>query len=103
MEWTKKIDFKQTKYRLPAILYIPLLVTGYFFIDLFHTEKAEIPDTSLQTTEYLNPNLPEANIKGDLEGKYESMLKSYGKIDDFSAINNIDRDAEGSDKEAYES
>lgn len=103
MEWTKKIDFKQTKYRLPAILYIPLLVTGYFFIDLFHTEKAEIPDTSLQTTEYLNPNLPEANIKGDLEGKYESMLKSYGKIDDFSAISNIDRDAEGSDKEEYES
>lgn len=103
MEWTKKIDFKQTKYRLPAILYIPLLVTGYFFIDLFHTEKAEIPDTSLKTTEYLNPNLPEANIKGDLEGKYESMLKSYGKIDDFSAISNIDRDAEGSDKEEYES
>lgn len=103
MEWTKKIDFKQTKYRLPAILYIPLLVTGYFFIDLFHTEKAEIPDTSLQTTEYLNPNLPEANIKGDLEGKYESMLKSYGKIDDFSAISNIDRDAEGSEKEEYES
>jgi len=88
---------------LPAILYIPLLFTGYFLIDLFHTEKAEIPDSSLQTTDYLNPNLPEANVKSDLEGKYESMLKSYGKIDDFSAISNIERDEAGSDKEEYES
>lgn len=103
MEWTKKINFKQPKYMLPALVYFPLLFTGYFAIDMMNTEKAEIPDESMQTTDYLNPNLPEAKVKGELEGKYESMLKSYGKIDDFSAISNIERDEAGSEKEEYES
>lgn len=88
---------------LPALVYFPLLFTGYFAIDMMNTEKAEIPDENMQTTDYLNPNLPEAKVKGELEGKYESMLKSYGKIDDFSAISNIDRDEAGSEKEEYES
>ena len=88
----KKINWKQPKYMLPLIIYVPLLFVGYFVIDLFHTEKAEIPDTSMTTTEYLNPELPGAKIKGDGVGnKYESMLKSYGRIDDYSAMNNIDR------------
>ena len=38
---------------LPAVLYIPLLVASYFIFDLFHTETAEIPDKTLQTTEFL--------------------------------------------------
>jgi hypothetical protein len=60
----EKINFKQPKYMLPAILYIPLLAASYFIFDLFNTGKAEIPDKSLQTTEFLNPNLPDATIKG---------------------------------------
>ena len=32
------INFKQPKYVLPAILYPLLLATGYFVIDMFHTE-----------------------------------------------------------------
>lgn len=36
----KRINFRQPKYMLPAILYIPLLGTSYFIFDLFHTEKA---------------------------------------------------------------
>lgn len=102
MEQFKKINFKQPKYILPAILYFPLLFTGYFVIDMFHTEKAEIADPTMQSTEYLNPNLPQAKVKDGLDGKYESMLKSYGKIDDFSAIENIDSE-EDSQLEKYES
>ena len=102
MEQLKKINFKQPKYILPAILYFPLLFTGYFVIDMFHTEKAEIADPTMQSTEYLNPNLPQAKVKDGLDGKYESMLKSYGKIDDFSAIENIDNE-EDSQLEKYES
>ena len=45
----------------------------------------------------------EPKVKDDLEGKYESMLKSYGKIDDFSAVSNIDRDESDAGKEEYES
>ena len=64
MDALKKINWKQPKYMIPLIIYFPLLFVGYFVIDLFHTEKAEIPD-GLTTTEYLNPDLPDAKMKGD--------------------------------------
>ena len=103
MDILKKINWKQPKYMLPLIIYFPLLFLGYFVIDLFHTEKAEIPDSSLTTTEYLNPVLPDAKMKGDgIGNKYESMVKSYGKIDDFTAMENIDRNNE-EEKESYDS
>lgn len=99
----KNINFKQGKYILPLFIYFPSLFVGYFVIDLFHTEKAEISDKDLTTTEYLNPELPEAKMRGDgIGGKYESMVKSYGKIDDYSAMENIDRNEE-TQKEEYES
>ena len=99
----KNINWKQPKYMLPLIIYFPLLFVGYFVIDLFHTEKAEIPDSSMTTTEYLNPDLPDAKMKGDgIGNKYESMLKSYGRIDDYTAMNNIDRNND-EEKENYDS
>ena len=102
MDALKKINWKQPKYMIPLIIYFPLLFVGYFVIDLFHTEKAEIPD-GLSTTEYLNPDLPKAKMKGDgIGNKYESMLKSYGKIDDYSALGNIERNEEET-REEYES
>ena len=88
-ESLRNSEKKQPKYMIPLIIYFPLLFVGYFVIDLFHTEKAEIPD-GLATTEYLTPDLPDAKMKGDgIGNKYESMLKSYGKIDDYSALGNI--------------
>ena len=102
MDALKKINWKQPKYMIPLIIYFPLLFVGYFVIDLFHTEKAEIPD-GLATTEYLNPDLPDAKMKGGgIGNKYESMLKSYGKIDDYSALGNIERNEEDT-REEYES
>ena len=42
-------------------------------------------------------------MKGDgIGNKYESMVKSYGKIDDFTAMENIDRNNE-EEKESYDS
>ena len=104
MRITDKINFRQPKYMLPAIVYIPLLATGYFVFDMFNTEVAETQDKNLQTTEFLNPNLPSAKIrKGDgIGGKYENMAKSYGRIADYSAVDNIERDNQ-EEKEAYES
>jgi len=101
----EKINFRQPKYMLPAILYIPLLVASYFIFDLFRAEKAEIPDKALQTTEFLNPDLPDATIKGGdgIGSKYENMAKSWGKIADYTAVDNIERDEPENDKEKYES
>ena len=102
MELTKRINIRQPKYMIPALIYFPLIFTAYFVIDAFGTKKAETVDPSMQTTEYLNPNLPQAKVKDDLDGKYESMLKSWGKIDDYSAVGNIDRDDDGAATETYE-
>ena len=105
MDIIKRINFRQPKYMLPAILYIPLLIASYFIFDLFHTEKAEIPNKTLQTTEFLNPELPDAQIRGGdgIGSKYENMAKSWGKIQDYSAVDNIDRDEPADNKEEYES
>ncbi len=100
---TDKINFKQPKYMLPAILYPLLLITGYLVFDIFDTETAE-KINKLQTTEFLNPEIPQAQIQNDgIGGKYESMVKSYGKIQDYSAVENIDRGNEEENKEGYDS
>ena len=100
---TDRINFRQPKYVLPAILYPLLLVTGYLVMDIFDTEVAETP-SALQTTEYLNPELPEAQMRDDgIGGKYESMVKSYGRIQDYSAVENIERNNNETEKEDYDS
>ena len=105
MKITDRINFRQTKYRLPAILYVPLLIAAYLIFDLFDTQVAETPDKDMQTTEFLNPELPDAKIRGGdgIGGKYENMQKAWGKIDDYTAIDNIDRDEPDENKEEYES
>ena len=104
MKLTERINFRQPKYMLPAIVYLPLLGASYFIFDLFDTKVAEKKDANMQTTEYLNPSLPQAHIKGGdgIGGKYENMLNAYGKIEDHSAVENIDRDNE-QEKEEYQS
>ena len=104
MKILEKINFRQPKYMLPATLYFPLLGTSYFIFDLFQTETIEIQDKALQTTEFLNPELPGAQIKDDgIGSKYENMAKSWGKIQDYSAVDNIDREEPDKNKEEYES
>ena len=103
MKILDKINWKQPKYILPAIIYLPLLFTGYFIFDMFDTELADVNPTTLETTEYLNDKMPTAQVTEELGGKYENMLKSYGKIEDYSAVENIERGSEGEPTEDYES
>ena len=101
MKLTEKINFRQPKYMLPAILYLPLVFCGFFVLRLFDTEKVET--STAETTEYYNDKLPDANIKGDGIGdKYTNMLNDFGKIKDESAVENIERDNDDI-KENYES
>ena len=95
MNLLQKINFRQPKYVLPAILYPLILGTGWLVIDMFRTEVKDTPDRNLEETEYLNPTLPQAQIRDDgIGGRTESMMKSYGRIQDYSAVENIDRDNE---------
>lgn len=97
------INFKQPKYMIPLIIYVPVLFTAYFVLDMFDTKLAEKP-TGLETTEYLNANLPQAKIKDDgIGNRYDNMLKSFGRIQDFSAVENIDRNNTDDEKEEFTS
>ena len=99
----RQINWKQPKYMLPAIIYIPLLATGYFVIDIFHTETAEVP-SELETTEYLNAELPKAQLKGDaIVSKRDAMERSFGQISDFSAVEGIEQDDDKPQTEDYDS
>jgi hypothetical protein len=99
----KSINWRQPKYAIPAIIYLPLLFTGYFVIDLCHTEPANIIDDGMVTKESLNYDLPEAQLNSDgIGGKYENMAKSFGGIQDFSAVENIERDGDEEDTEDYD-
>ncbi len=103
MKITDKINFKQPKYILPAIIYFPILATAYFTFDMFDTELADVNPNNLETTEYLNDKMPTAKIDGEIGGKYENMLKSYGKVEDYSAVENIDNTKQEEPREEYES
>ena len=46
----KKINFKQPKYMLPAILYLPLIGLGWLVIDMFQTDVSSGEESVLQKT-----------------------------------------------------
>lgn len=101
-ELRNKINWREPRYMLPAILYPLLLGTGYLVFDIFDVELAEKP-SDMQTTEYLNPDLPQAQLRSEEIGsKYENMARSYGKLQDYSAVENIDKENE-QDTEDYDS
>ena len=102
MQNFKNINFKQPKYILPLIVYCGLLFIGYFVIDVFGFEKAEKADPTMETTEYLNPNLPQANVNDNLQDKYKSMTKVFGNISDLTAVDNVSRDTDYVATEDYD-
>ena len=91
MENKFKINFRQQKYMLPLITYPFVIGTLYLFCDMFNTELAEKP-TNMKTTEYLNSDLPEANVSDKLGNKTSNMRNTYGNISDFTAIGNVGED-----------
>ena len=82
----KKINFKQPKYIIPTIAYFGLLLLGYLFMDLFSTEVSDKEDSNLQTTEYLNSELPTANVAKDIGSKRKNVRDVFGDITDRSAV-----------------
>ena len=103
MNLFKDINFKQPKYILPLILYIPVVGCAYFILRFGDIEVADVGNSKLETTEHINDKLPDPNIKGDGIGdKYTNMLNDFGKIKDGSAVENIER-GEEEQKEEYTS
>lgn len=101
----KKINFRQPKYLLPAILYFPILFVGYFVIDMFQTDvSSNKTDPRLKTTDYLSGDLPEANTDSLLGDKMNNTEREFGQISDLSGVNSLENDNDSvNKKEEYES
>ena len=91
---SKRINFKQTKYILPLGVYVFALFVGYQVIRIFTIEVEDKGDASLVTTDYLNGELPSANVSDNLGSKRENMQHSFGYITDNSAVENIADDTD---------
>ena len=100
----KRINFRQPKYMLPAILYIPFSARRTSFRPVPYREgRGTGQDTP-------DDRVPESRIAGrqikggdGIGSKYENMAKSWGKIQDYSAVDNIERDEPDDNQEEYES
>lgn len=100
----KKINFRQPKYMLPAILYPVLIGAGYPFMRFFDLDTGDATDPRLKTTEYLSSDLPEAHTDSILEDKMNASQDMYGNISDLSGVNSVENDNDSiQKKEGYDS
>ena len=97
----KSINFRQPKYVIPIFIYSGALYLTWLF---WSKDNSDQDTDAAQSFNYINSDLPDAQIKGDgLGGKYESMERMFGKVQDYSAVENIDLDGDEEEKEEYES
>lgn len=89
----KKINWKQAKYIIPAIVLPPLLFIGYQICSLIDFEKEET-DTAI-TTENVNTDLPGINESAtDIKNKYDAMLDGFGKVTDYTGVSGVEKEEE---------
>lgn len=87
-----QIKWNQPKYVFGVIGYVGLLLIGGLVIWLFDTDIKEAPDPKLKSTEYLNADLPEANVREDIGSKRRNVQETFGNISDYSSIENVESD-----------
>lgn len=90
----KKINFKQPKYMIPLLVFLPLLFIGYQAISMTSFE-ADTGDQAVQT-ESVNTDLPEVTQSKDIEtkSKYQAMLDGFGKVTDYTAVTDAEKEEE---------
>lgn len=89
----KKINWKQPKYLIPAIAFLPLLFIGYQICSLFEGDTT--PVETAVATEGFNTALPGVNQdKVKIKSKYESMLDEFGRTGDVTGVDNVEKEEE---------
>lgn len=100
----KDINFRQPKYIIPALVYLPLLFIGYMVLSVLSFEKEEETDKDLEVTEDINIHMATPNIDGEIGDKRSNMDRSYGRIFDETGVENIESDRDSLHvKEEYQS
>ncbi len=88
-----KVNFKEHKYRLPLILFPLIIIAGYFIIKLLNVSTYNIISPKLKSTEFLNPELPEAKLSGkEVQTRREALENTYGHISEISPFDSIDEE-----------
>lgn len=91
----KKIDFKKPKYIIPLLILPFIIGIAYVVKDMFK-EKVD----TLESTEEINMNIPEANLeKRDIKSKLDALENAYKKSSDYSSIQEITPDEKVSETE----
>ena len=89
------INFRQPKYIFPAFLYLPLLLVGYAVTSMFADPEES---KTVQRSDYIQSDLPEANISADLGDKESNIEDQYGMISDSTAMSNVENDNDSVNK-----
>lgn len=93
----KKIDFKQPRYTLPMIAFLPLVFVIYNVVGIFGGE--EQAQTGV-VTDSINTALPEADAR-QLEDKLTSMDKAQWGDDNYTAISALGGEEEADDNTSH--
>ena len=100
----KKIDFKQSKYIAPLVVYAFALFLGYKVDEKVFAPEKEKVNEALVKSENLNGKLPAAQLKDGIGGKRDNMKKTFGNVRDLSAMGSLESDRDSLHKtENYES
>ena len=86
----KELNYRQPKYIIPALIYIPLLILGYFVIGMINFEAGDSANNDMETVEGLNSNLAKANVRNQLGNKRDNMADVFGHIVDRSAVAGVE-------------
>lgn len=89
------VNFRQPKYIFPAFLYLPLLLVGYAVTSMFaEPEEAK----AAQQNDFIQSDLPAANISADLGDKESNIEDQYGMISDSTAMSSVENDNDSVNK-----
>lgn len=100
----KKIDFKQSKYIAPLVVYAFALFLGYKVDEKVFAPDKEKVNEALVKSDDLNGRLPDAQMKDGIGGKRENMKKTFGRVRDLSAMGTLESDRDSLHQtEDYES
>lgn len=85
-KWKLKydIDFRQTKYKLPAIMYIPIFIVGCLLINIFYSPDDGSSSSAANRNDYLDGRVPEASV--------DSVLGTKEVNDDYGGVPSITGD-----------
>lgn len=87
----KKIDFKQPKYVIPAIVLPFAFLFNYLYLDMTKPAKAQTNQVTLHESEGILTELPDANLrKRNINDKFGASIEQNKYRTDASAIRELD-------------